>query len=180
MEPPRALLRDVVPDQLRDRDRDGIRAGVPVRHELVVVLEVRRRRLRLAARDRGPRCVHARVDVHRPLDLRPRPPLAEGAPGDDLPRLARHVALGLLHHRRELVDAAPRRLRDQQLDEHRPGERHRGDHVPEVRDLRLRPRHPGGLPDGRLRRPRRRRVAPPQRAATATSSARRRSSRSCS
>ena len=49
------------------------------------------------------------------------------------------------------------------------GERHRHDHVPEVRDLRVRPRDPGGLPDRRLRRARRRSLAPAPRAATSTS-----------
>ena len=154
-----AVLRDAVPDQLRDRDGDRDRAGVRVRDELVVVLEVRRRRLRGAARDRGARSVHARVDLHRALGLRSRPPRAEGAPGDDLPRLGRHLALGVLHHRRQLVDAAPGRVRDQQDDRHGPGERHRDDHVPGVRDLRVCACDPRRLSDRWLRRPRRRGVA---------------------
>ena len=71
-----ALLRDAAPDQLRDRRRDGARAGVRVRDELVGLLEVRRQRLRRAAGDRGARGVHARVDVPRALDLRLEPALA--------------------------------------------------------------------------------------------------------
>jgi cytochrome d ubiquinol oxidase subunit I len=47
------LLRDAVPDQLRDRRCDRARAGVRVRDELVGLLEVRRQRLRRAARHRG-------------------------------------------------------------------------------------------------------------------------------
>ena len=38
--------------------------------------------------------------------------LAAGSPGDDLDRGARHVAVGLLHPGRQLVDAAPGRLQD--------------------------------------------------------------------
>ena len=60
-----ALLRAAVPDQLRDRGRDRSRAGVPVRDELVGLLEVRRQRVRRAARDRGARRLHARGDVPR-------------------------------------------------------------------------------------------------------------------
>ena len=40
----------------------------------------------------------------------------EGAPRDDLPRLDRDLAVRVLHPRRELVDAAPGRLRDQLAD----------------------------------------------------------------
>ena len=163
VEPAGALLRGVVPDQLRDRCSDRARAGVRVRDELVVVLEVRRRRVRRAARHRGTRSIHARVDVHRPLDLRPRASFAATPPRDDLPGLARHVALGLLHHRRELVDAAPGRLPDQQVDRNGAGDRHRDDHVPEIRALRLRARDPRGLPDRWIRRARRLGVASPPR-----------------
>ena len=85
-----ALLRHAVPDQLRDRRRHRPRAGVPVRDELVGLLEVRRQRLRRAARDRGPRGVHARGDVPRPLDLRLGPALAARAPGDAVDRRGRH------------------------------------------------------------------------------------------
>ena len=58
----------------------GPRAGVPVRDELVGLLEVRRQRLRRAARDRGARRVLPRVDVPRAVDLRLEPPLAARAP----------------------------------------------------------------------------------------------------
>ena len=112
--PADALLRDAAPDQLRDRGRDRARPGVRVRDELVGVLEVRRQRLRRAARDRGPRGVHARVDVPRPLDLRLEPALAARPSGDDLDRRARQLAVGLLHPRRQLVDAAPGRLQDRE------------------------------------------------------------------
>ena len=81
--------------------------------------------------------VHARGDLHRPLDLRLEPALAEGAPRDDLPRLARHLALGVLHPRGELLDAAPGRLRGQFADRPGGGERHLRDPLPGVRALRL-------------------------------------------
>ena len=55
-----------------------------------VVLEVRRQRLRRAARDRGARGVLPRGDVPRPLDLRLEPPLAARAPGDAVDRRRRH------------------------------------------------------------------------------------------
>ena len=112
-----AVLRDAVPDQLRDRRRDRPRPGVPVRDELVGLLEVRRQRVRRAARDRGPRRLLPRVDVPRALDLRLEPALAAPAPGDALDRGARHLDVGLLHPRRELVDAGPGRLQDRE----RPG-----------------------------------------------------------
>ena len=48
----------------------GHRPGVPVRHELVGVLALRRRHLRRAAGDGGPGGVLPRVDVPRPVDLR--------------------------------------------------------------------------------------------------------------
>ena len=60
-----------------------------------VVLELRRRRLRLAARDRGARRVHARGDVHRPLDLRLEPALAAGCTSRRIWLVvARHLAVG--------------------------------------------------------------------------------------
>ena len=105
-----SLLRDADAHQLRDRRRDRARPGVPVRHELVGLLGVRRRRLRRAARHRGARRLHARVDVPRPLDLRLGPALAPRAPRDGLALCARHLAVRALHHRRQLVDAAPGRL----------------------------------------------------------------------
>ena len=108
------LLRHAAPDQHRDRSRDRPRAGVRVRHELVGVLEVRRQRLRCAAGDRGAGRVHARVDVPRPLDLRLGPAAPAPPPGDPLDRRARQLAVGLLHPRRKLVDAAPGGLQDRQ------------------------------------------------------------------
>ena len=71
-----AVLRHAAADQLRDRGRDRPGAGVPVRDELVGVLELRRRRVRRAAGDRGPGRVHARGDLPRAVDLRLEPALA--------------------------------------------------------------------------------------------------------
>ena len=155
-----SILRRPLPDQLRDRCRDRARAGVPVRDELGRLLELRRRRLRVAARDRGPRGVHARVDLHRPLGLRARPAEPESAPADDLPGLARHLGVGVLHHRRQLVDAEPGRLPDQRGDRARRGDGHLPDPLPGVHRRRLRPRDPRGPDDRWLPRARRRRLAP--------------------
>ncbi len=157
--PADALLRDALPDQLRDRRCHRPGHGVPVRHELVGLLDLRRRRLRLAARDRGPRGVHARSDLHRPLGLRLEPALAAGAPRDHLPRLARHVALGVLHPDGELLDAAPGRLRAQLADRPRGGQRHLRDPLPGVRVLRLDAHHPCRAPDRRFPGARRRLLA---------------------
>src|SRR6185436_9792912 len=104
------LLRDPLPEQLRDRRRDRAGAGVRVRDELVGLLEVRRQRLRRAARDRGPGRVLPRIDLPRALDLRLEPALAAAPPRHALDRGARDLAVGLLHPGRELVDAAPGRL----------------------------------------------------------------------
>src|SRR4026208_970792 len=100
------LLRNPLLDQLRDQRRDRTGAGVRVRDELVGLLEVRRQRLRRAARDRGPGRVLPRIDVPRALDLRLEPALAAAPPCHALDRRAGHLAVGLLHPGRELVDAA--------------------------------------------------------------------------
>ena len=64
------LLRDAAADQRRDRRRHRPGAGVPVRHELVGLLAVRRRRLRRSAGDGGPRRVLPGVDVPGAVGLR--------------------------------------------------------------------------------------------------------------
>ncbi len=43
------------------------------------------------------------------------------APGDDLPRLGRYLAVGILHPRRQLLDATSGRLRDRRGHRERPG-----------------------------------------------------------
>ena len=111
--PHHALLRHDLPHQLRDGRRHGHRAGVPVRHELVGVLPVRRRRLRRPARDGGPARVLLRGHVHRPLDLRLGQAAARPAPRHHLGGRDRQHRLGVLHHRGERVHAEPRRLRDE-------------------------------------------------------------------
>ena len=60
---------------------------------------------------RGPACILRRVDVLGNLDLRMGSPAKESAPCGALVRGDRLVVLGVLHHRRELVDAAPGRRR---------------------------------------------------------------------
>src|SRR5262245_42626128 len=146
-----ALLRDAAPDQLRDRGRDRARPGVRVRDELVGVLEVRRQRVRRAARDRGAGRVHARVDVPRALDLRLEPALAPPPSRDDLDRRARVVAVGLLHPGRELVDAAPGRVHARQADGRGPPHERLGPAVERVRAPGL-PAHDARRADLRIDR----------------------------
>ena len=64
--------------------------------------------------DRGTGGVLPRVDVPRALDLRLEPALAEAPPGHALDRRARLVDVGLLHPRRQLVDAGSGRLQDRE------------------------------------------------------------------
>ncbi len=104
----------------------------------------------------------------------------QGAPRHDLPRLARQLALGVLHPHRELLDAAPGRLRDQLADRPHGGERHRRHPLPGLLPVRLGPHPPGRAPHRRVLRARRVVLAPAARHGTSTSSAARRSSRSSS
>ena len=131
-----------------------------------VYSRVRRQRLRRAARHRGPRGVLPRGDLPRPLDLRLEPPLAAPAPGDHLARRPRHVAVGVLHPRRQLVDAAPGRLRAEERPR-RADQRLGADHQ-QVRDLGLRPHDPRRRHGRRRRRARRLVLALRARAASAT------------
>ena len=156
--PAHALLRDAHAHQLRDRRRDRARAGVPVRDELVDLLGVRGRRLRRAARDRGPRRVHARVDVPRALDLRLGPALEARPSRDGLAVRHRQLGVGVLHHRRQLLDAAARRL-----DRHRRPRRadgRLGALLEPLRDLGVHPRAARRAHDGVGRDLRRRLLAP--------------------
>ena len=66
-----------------------------------------------------------RVDVHRPVDLRVDPAAAAGAPGLHLDRRHRGQHVGVLHHRRQLVHAAPRRRAVQPRDRPRRTDQHR-------------------------------------------------------
>ena len=106
-----ALLRHAAVDQRRGRRRHRARAGVRVRHELVGVLALRRRRVRRAAGDGRAGRVLPGVDVPRPVGVRLGPAVAARAPVLHLDGRARLVAVGGVHHGRELVDAAPGRLR---------------------------------------------------------------------
>ncbi len=115
------VLRQAPRRQLRARRRHRPRAGVPVRPELVRVLPLRRRRLRHPARARGTARVLPRVHVPRPVDLRLGPPPQGRPPRRHLDRRDRHPAQRVRHPRRELVDAAPRRVRDRR----RPRQAHR-------------------------------------------------------
>ena len=64
------VLRHAAGDQRRGRRGHRAGAGVPVRHELVGVLAVRRRRVRRAAGDGGAGRVLPRVDVPRAVGVR--------------------------------------------------------------------------------------------------------------
>ena len=111
------LLRDAAGDQLRHRRRDRPRAGVPVRDALVLLLARSSATSSAPARHRRPRRLLPRGDLPRPLDLR----LGQAAPRSTWPRSGSlavgHVALGVLHPRSELVDAAPGRLPDRRRGE---------------------------------------------------------------
>ena len=148
-----ALLRDALPDQLRDRRRHRPGSGVRVRDELVGLLEVRRQRVRRAARNRGPRRLHARGDIPRALDLRVEPPLAARPSGDDLDRGGRHLDVRLLHPHRQLVHAGPAGL--QGRERRGPADERLGAADHEVVALRLHahdPRRADRRRRGRLRR----------------------------
>ena len=83
------VLRQAVPDQLRDRRGHRHRAGVPVRDELERVLTLRRRHLRRSTGVRRPGRVLLRVDVPRAVDFRLEPAAATGPPGLHLDRRVR-------------------------------------------------------------------------------------------
>ena len=142
-----ALLRHAVPDQLRGRRGHRPGAGVPVRDELVGVLEVRRRCVRRPARDRGAGRVLPRVDLPRAVDLRLEQALAPCAPGHNLARGAGHLAVRLLHPRRQLLDAASGGLQDHER--RRAAHQRRVASVEQVRALRARA-HAAGLGDDGL------------------------------
>ena len=117
------VLRQADADQLRDRRGHRHRAGVPVRDELVGLLPLRRRRLRRAAGGRGAAGVLPGVDVPRALDLRLGQAAARPARRLHVAGPPRHPGQRLVHPGRELVDAAPGRLRVQPR--HRPRRAHR-------------------------------------------------------
>ena len=97
-----------------DRRRDRAGAGVPVRHELVGLLPVRRRRVRCAAGDGGSGRVLPGVDVPRAVAVRLGPAAARASTWRRIWLVAiGSGAVGGVHHGRQLVDAAPGRLHDQ-------------------------------------------------------------------
>ncbi len=87
----------------------GHHDGVPVRHQLGVLLALRRRHLRRAAGARGPDGVLPGVDVRRPVLLRLGPAVEAPAPAGDLPRRAGLEPLGAVDPDRQRVDAEPGR-----------------------------------------------------------------------
>ena len=156
------VLRQALPDQLRDGRGHRHRAGVPVRDELERLLPLRRRHLRCAAGPRGPARVLPGVHLPRAVDLRLGPAAEEAPPGHHLDRRDRHHPQRLLHPGRQLLHAEPGRLHLQRGP--RPGRADR---------LRGGADQPGGAghlpaPDRRLLhgrrgvRGRRRGLAPPQ------------------
>ena len=157
--PAHQVAGQAVHHQLRPRSRHRHRPGVPVRDELVGLLAVRRRHLRRPAGVRGAAGVLPRVDLPRPVDLRLGPDPREAARVDHVDRAHRHRAVGVLHPRRELVHAEPRRLPVQpRVGARRDGRLRRGaGQQGPARDLPA--RHPQLLHDRRRRRRRRGAVA---------------------
>ena len=64
------VLEQALPDQFRTRRRDRTDHGVPVRHQLVFLLHLRRRYVRRASRHRGSDGVLHGVDLRRLDDIR--------------------------------------------------------------------------------------------------------------
>ena len=105
----RPVLEPDLRPQLRDGRRDRHPDGVPVRHELGAVLAVLRRGRRRALAMEGP----SRSSSSRPswaVPLRRAAARPEAAPRGGRRPVAGQVALGLLHHRRQRLHAAPGRL----------------------------------------------------------------------
>ena len=137
------ILRRAAADQRRGRRSDRTGSGVRVRHELVGLLTVRRRRVRCTAGDGGARRVLPRVDVPGAVDVRLGPPAQADPPGLHLAGGDRVDAVGRIHPGGQLVDAASGRLLDQL--EHPPAtaqQRAGAVHQPDV-PVGLRARDPG-------------------------------------
>ena len=159
------VLRQDPADQLRTRRGHRHRAGVPVRHELVGVLPLRRQHLRRSTGLRGAsRLLHG-IDLPRPVDLRLGPPVPQAAQPVHVDGRPGNEHLRLLHPRRQLLDAAsgrhsrqsrhrPRRARRHQRLLRSPEQPHPVDHPDPYRVLRL--------PGRRRRRPRRFRMVDDQ------------------
>lgn len=84
--PAHQVLRQALPHQLRHGRRDGHRPGVPIRHELVGLLTIRRRRVRRTSGDGRTVGVLPRVEPPWPVDPRMGPTAQGPAPCDDLDR----------------------------------------------------------------------------------------------
>ncbi len=98
--------------QLRHRRRHRHPHGVSVRHQLVLLRPRHRRSHRPASRHGRRLLLLPRVQLPRPLPLRRKASLRLGSLGSGLHGLPRLLALRLLHHRHQRLDAAPRRLPD--------------------------------------------------------------------
>ena len=150
----RPLLGADLRPQLRHGRGDRHPDGVPVRHQLVGVLPLLRRGRRPGPGDGGPFRVLPRVDVPGAVPLRREAARPEGAPGGGRRPGAGLVALGLLHHRRQRLHAAPGRL---------PAGRGRGApprefpglHLQPLGVVAIRPQHAGLARHGVVRRGRR-------------------------
>ena len=88
------------------------RDGVPVRHQLVALLDLRGRHLRFAAGRRGHLRLLPRVDLPGRAAVGPQPRGLGAAHGVSRAGIARRDPVRLLDHRRQLVDADPRGLPD--------------------------------------------------------------------
>ena len=139
------VLRHAACDQRRDRRGDGPRAGVRVRHELVVILTTGRQYLRRAARNGRTGGLLPRVDVPGVVVVRLGQAFPPGSSHDNLAGRIRIGAISAVHHGGKLLDAASGRLRHQSQDAFAGAERHLGAvHQPGV---------PVGVRQGYLRGP---------------------------
>ena len=108
--PPQPLFRAPVPYRDGSGHSDGYCPRVPVRAQLVRLFGLRRQHLWRPAGHRSAARLFHGVDLHRPVDIRPRPPLPPAPLGDDLDGEPGDDLVGPVHSGRQLVDAAPGRL----------------------------------------------------------------------
>ena len=111
------VLGQALRHQLRHGGNHRSHAGIPIRHELGLLLALRRRHLRCAAGDRGTDGVLSRVHLRRLVLFRLGPDGQGDAPARHLPRRVRLESLGGMDTNRQCLDAESRRRRVQPRDD---------------------------------------------------------------